>query len=75
MGDRKCMVEEPLFIVTFQLPIRQPAEANEDQYDNVLFCYFVLSTVLSGLGRCRMVAELSQDLPQALLLLVQNISL
>lgn len=68
-------MEEALFIVTFQLPIRQSLEANEDQYDNLLFCYFVLSTVLSGLGRCRMVAELSQVLPQALLLLVENISL
>lgn len=44
----------------FSFPLADSEELMKEQYDNLLFSYFVLSTALSGLGRSGMVTELSQ---------------
>lgn len=54
------MEENHFSFSPFSFPLADSTKLMKEQYDNLLFCYFVLSTVLSGLGRQRMVAELSQ---------------
>lgn len=44
----------------FSFALADSEKLMKAQYDNLLFCYFMLSTVLSGLGSYGMVAELSQ---------------
>lgn len=44
----------------FSFPLDDSEKLMKEQYDNLLFCYFMLFTVLSGLGRYGTVAELSQ---------------
>lgn len=43
----------------FSFPLADSEKLMKEQYDNLLFGYLVLSAVLSGLGRHRVVAELS----------------
>lgn len=43
----------------FSFPLADSEKLMKEQYDNLLFGYLVLSAVLSGLGRYRVVAELS----------------
>lgn len=61
MGDRKAWRGESLFFSfsTFSFSLADSVKLMKEQYDNLLFCYFMLSAVLSGLGRYGMVAELS----------------
>ncbi len=60
-GRRGGMEGESLFSFSpFSFPLANSEKLMKEQYDNLLFCYFMLSTALSGLGRYGVVAELSQ---------------
>lgn len=58
----------------FSLPLADSEQLMKEQYDNLLFLYLVLPTVLSGLSRAGMEEELSQLQHGDLLALVENIS-
>lgn len=52
MGDRKAWRENHFFsFSTFCFSLADSVKLMKEQYDHLLFCYFMLSTVLSGLGR------------------------
>ncbi|KAF3690723.1 DENN domain-containing protein 1B [Channa argus] len=52
--------ESLLHFSPFSSPLADSENLMKEQYDNLLFCFFMLSTVLSGLGRYGMEVELSQ---------------